>query len=108
MSNVTQTSIQAYHAHQHKQTQVARVARHILAHAGQHGITLNEIAADLKMRESTVSGRLKELKNMETVYIDFAEYKMQMIGKRKSRITNVTNEAWALVPKTGQMQIQLN
>lgn len=99
---VTQTSISAYHAHQGKQTQVERIARHILAHAGPAGITLNEIATDLRMRESTVAGRLNELKKMPTVYVDFAEYRMQMVGKRKSRISGVTNEAWALIPKTEQ------
>lgn len=105
---VTQTSIAAYHAHQGKQTQCERVARHILAHAGDHGITLNEIAADLRMRESTVAGRLNELKKMPTVYVDFAEYRMELIGKRKSRISGVANEAWALIPKTGQHVLPLN
>lgn len=106
-TQVTQTSIAAYHAHQHKQTQVERIARHILAHAGEQGITLNEIAADLRMRESTVAGRLNELKKMQTVYVDFAEYEMQMTGKRKSRVSGVKNEAWALIPKVGQIKLQL-
>ena len=100
-TKVTQTSIAAYHAHQGKQTQVERVARYILANAGAHGVTLNEIAHGLSMKENTVSARFNFLKKMKTVYVDFAEYKMQMVCKRKSRVSGVTNEAWALVPKTG-------
>ncbi len=104
---VAQTSISAYRAHQHKQTQCERVARHILAHAGPTGITLNEIAADLSMEKSTAAPRLNTLKKMETIYIDFAEYTLEMVGKRKSRVSNVLNEAWALIPKTGQTKLQL-
>lgn len=106
-TQVTQTSIAAYHAHQHKETQVERIARHILAHAGEIGITLNEIAADLKMEKSTVAPRLKALKDMEIIYVDFAEYTLEMVGKRKSRVSGVENEAWALIPKTGQIKMQL-
>lgn len=106
-TQVTQTSIAAYHDHQHKQTQIERVARHIMAKAGEAGITLNEIAADLKMEKSTVAPRLKSLKDMQTVYIDLAEYTLEMVGKRKSLVSGVENEAWALIPKTGQIKMQL-
>jgi len=107
-TQVTQTSIEAYHAHQGKQTQCERIARHILAHAGPTGITLNEIAVDLNMREHVVSARLNALKKMQTVYVDFAEYEMQMTGKRKSRVSGMKNEAWALLPKVGQLEMKLN
>lgn len=98
---VTQTSRAAYAAHQHIETQAARIARHIRNHATAAGLSISEISQALGMQNSTVSARLNALKKME-INIDGAAYRLTLAQVRPSRVSARQNEAWILQPITAQ------
>jgi len=55
---------------------------------------ISEIAFGLHMEKSSVSARMNYMKRPDVGIIEFA-------GKRKSRITGITVEAWRLVIQEG-------
>lgn len=104
-TNVQQTSVEAYHSHEHKATQMERIARWMLYHHTPQGHTIGEVAAGLKMEKSTVSARMNALKKMDPVYLDLAEYDMLKTCSRKCRVSSITCQAWVLAPRGVQLQL---
>lgn len=96
---VAMTSIQAYHAPDVKRSRVRQEDR-VLAVLEANGrpLTIREIAAQIGIPDSTVSGRLNDLKNSGRVdnYL-----------KRKCTVTGRQKLTWFLAPPTSQRSLFL-
>lgn len=104
-TNVQQTSIDAYHDHPDKGGQCERIARWMLYANRPEGWTIGEVSRKLGMEKSTVSGRFNDLKKMDTVMVDFAEYDMLQVSKRKCTVSGITCQAWVLAPRGTQLEL---
>ncbi len=86
MTQVKHTSIETYHATAtHRQTLRDKIARHILRMDNPAHIA--QVAHDLRLDKSTVSGRINELKKQSVVFIDGHKWRFVESGRAKSPIT---------------------
>ncbi len=97
--SVAQTSIQAYHAPDVRRTRVRQEDR-VLAVLEANGrpLTIREIATQMGIADSTISGRLNELKDAGLV---------ENYLKRKCAITGRLKLTWFLAPPTAQRSLFL-
>lgn len=94
LTKVQTTSIQAYHqTAQERETWRGKIAEYILRH--QDGVTIEQVARVFHIDKSSASGRMNELKK-EGYFKDARHYKMQVIGRRKSKTTGRTADVWVL------------
>ena len=103
-TNVTETSITAYHNHDGKQSQKLRVANYCLNET-KHGrpFWITKIAEHFALagqldlaQLSTVSGRLKEIKD-EGVILSGYKYRLHLLEKKKPANGRTPVEMYALV-----------
>lgn len=114
-TDVQTTSIKAYRS-ENRNTIVRAVARHILA-LKRHGknASIGNIARSLSMDKSSASGRLNDLKKMESITLDAVEYKLVAMGTEYDATTRKTVQMWTMepvspkptAPKGQQTQLQL-
>ena len=108
------TSIRAYRS-ENRETIIRAIARHILA-MKQHGkkCSIGNIARALSMDKSSASGRLNDLKKMESIVLDKIQYKLVAAGNERDPHTQKTVQMWTLEkvqpetkPKAEAVQMQL-
>lgn len=106
--SATKTSLEAYHTHERRITDVERLARYILARtqAGQRS-WIAQAARDLHMDKSAVSGRRNDLEKMESIMLDGIEYKLIEAGISHDPITRKRCMTYALVLKKDSPQLSL-
>jgi hypothetical protein len=105
---VTNTSIRAYHEGQQDRTlgkSAERVAREILkrTRAGQRS-WIGQLARDLDLEKSSVSGRLNDLKKLQAIQLDGHAYRLEFAGNVTDREgSGKRAETWSLIliPPTG-------
>lgn len=108
-TNVTETSITAYYNHPTKQSQKLRVANYCLKQtkAGKP-VWISDIASHFAIagqldlaQLSTVSGRLKEIKD-EGVILNGDKYRLHLLEKKKPANGRTPVEMYALVLDAGE------
>jgi Mn-dependent DtxR family transcriptional regulator len=97
-TDVQGTSIRAYRS-ENRNTVIRAVARHILA-LKRHGknASIGAIARALNMDKSSASGRLNDLKKMESITVDAVAYKLVPMGTEYDAHTRKTVQMWTMEP----------
>lgn len=106
--SATKTSINAYHTHQNRPTDVERLARYILERTriGKRS-WIAQAARDLNMDKSSVSGRRNDLEKAGGITLDGIEYVLIEAGISRDPITKKKCMTYALVLKNDSPQLSL-
>ena len=107
-TQVTATSIQAYHTHDAKHKQIDEFARFVLARTEKGQRTWDKVVyRETGMLPNTVSARRNDLEKMGAIELDGAKYRIEYSGKSLDPLTKKTINTYALVLAKDSQQLEL-
>lgn len=107
-TNVTETSIQAYHSHTGKQRQIEEFARFVLTRTKEGKRTWDRLVyREIGMLPNTVSARRNDINDMGIIEIDGINYRIEYTGKSRDPITRQNVNTYALVLAGDAKQLEL-
>lgn len=108
MTQVTQTSIEAYHTHDAKRKQVEQFARYVLARTEAGKRTWDrQVYRDTGLLPNTVSARRNDLEKMGVIELDGKKYRLIDSGVSHDPITRKRINTYGLVLANDNPQLQL-